>query len=113
MTTPDYTQKMSDLRVIVGQHAKLMSKSDKKASNITSVIHVINTQSPIFYIIPPVVLIILFMFIKPGFLCEDYIDKDNVITRKINIKNLIIAGLIGGGAISIGLFAFFRQKNLK
>lgn len=109
MTTPYYTQRMSELRVRVGQHAKLPAKS--AFSNITSVIPKINTQSPIFYITPPVVLIILFMFIKPGFLCDDYIDKDNVITQKINYKNLLIAGLVGGGVISVGLFAFFRQKK--
>jgi hypothetical protein len=112
MTTPDYTQKMSDLRVLVGKHAKLTSKSGKNAfNNITTRMPSINTQSPIFYIIPPVILIILFIFIKPGFLCEDHINKDNVITHKINIKSLIITGLIGGGSISIGLFAYFRRKK--
>ena len=113
MTTPDYTQRMSELRARVGQYARIPSKSDTKSafSNIIAAIPKINTQSPIFYIIPPVVLIILFLFIKPGFLCDDYIDKDNVITKKINYKSLLIAGLVGGGVISIGLFAYFLQKK--
>jgi hypothetical protein len=114
MTTPDYTQKMSELRSRVEQHVILPGKSDSKGGfgrSIASAIPKINTQSPIFYTIPPVVLIILFLFMKPGFVCEDNIDQDNVITQKMNYKKLLISGLIGGGVVSIGLFAYFRQKK--
>ena len=111
MTTPDYTQKMSELRVRVEQYAKLPSPSKNGFSTATSVIHKINTQSPIFYIVPPIILIILLFFMKPGFVCTDNIDIDNVVTKKMNFKKLLIAGLIGGGIISVGLFAYFRKKK--
>jgi hypothetical protein len=110
MTTPDYTKKMSDLRTLVGHHVKIPSKS--AFSNMTSSIPTVNTQSPIFYVIPSVILIILLVVIKPSFLCEDNIDKDNVITSKINYKTLFIYGVVGGIILSIGLFAYFRKLNV-
>jgi hypothetical protein len=54
---------------------------------------------------------VILLFTRPGFVCTDHIDKDNVITQKVNYKKLIIYGLIGGGVISIGLFAYFKQKT--
>jgi hypothetical protein len=108
MTTPDYTKKMSDLRTLVGQHVKLPSNMSK--STFIGSIPSINTQSPIFYIIPTLILVIIFMIIKPEFLCDDHIDKYNVITHNINYKTLFIYGLIGGGVISIGLFGYFSKR---
>lgn len=112
MTTPDYTQKMSKLRILVGQHAKIAKNGDKNAfSNITSTITTINTQSPIFYTIPTIVLIILLLIMKPGFLCENHIDKDNIIIKKIKYTSLLLYGIVGGGIISIGLFAYLHRKK--
>jgi hypothetical protein len=113
MTTPDYTQKMSELRTRVGQHAILTDENNTKSkfATIASVMPTITTKSPIFYIIPPIALIVILLFTRPGFVCTDHIDKDNVITQKVNYKKLIIYGLIGGGVISIGLFAYFKQKT--
>ena len=112
MTTPDYTQKMSELRARVGQHAKLNNVSNKSAlSTIKSVIPTINTKSIFFYATPLVILVVIFFIMRPGFVCNDHIDKDNVITSKIDVKKVIIAGLISGTVISVGLFAYFRQKN--
>ena len=48
---------------------------------------------------------------KPSFICNDNIDVDNVITKKINFNKLFIYGLIIGGVISIGLFVYFKQKK--
>lgn len=117
MSTTDYLQKMSELRTRVSQHIKLEGDNNNNNNgvfkNITSVIPKINTQSILFYTVPPIIFTVIFFIIKPGFLCNDHIDKDNVITRKINIKKVLIAGLISGTVISIGLFAFFRQKKVE
>ena len=110
MTTPDYTQKMSDLRARVGKHSQLPVKSN--FSNITSTLSTINTQSPIFYAIPPLVLFVVFMFFKPVFVCTDHIDKDNVITKKMNFQKLLISVLVGSAITSIVLFAYFRHKKI-
>jgi hypothetical protein len=115
MSTPDYTQKISNLRVRVGQHARIPNTENKGSTinKIKSMIPKINTKSIIFYAIPSVVLIIIFLIIKPGFVCIDNIDKDNVITKQLIFNKVLITGLIGGTVISVGLFAYFRQvKNI-
>lgn len=112
MSTPDYTKKMSDLRARVGQHARVQNTESKTTiSKITSILPKINTQSIIFYVIPPVALVIIFLIMKPDFVCIDNIDQDNVITKQLIFKKALIAGLISGTVISVGLFAYFRQNK--
>lgn len=111
MTTPDYTQKMSELRAKVGQYAKLPNQSKSGFASVAKSIITINTRYPFFYAVPPVIIIVIFIFMKPSFICNDNIDVDNVITKKINFNKLFIYGLIIGGVISIGLFVYFKQKK--
>jgi hypothetical protein len=116
MTSPDYIKKISDLRYKVDHYSKLQDPNSSKfgvVSSITSYIQKFNIRSPFFYIIPPFVLIILFLLIKPSIVCTDHIDKYNTITKKINYKKIIIYSLIGGGVIDIGLFAYFKTTNNK
>ena len=114
MSTTDYIQKMSELRSRVSHHSKLKGSDNTGVlRTITSAIPKINTQSMFFYAVPPVILFLIFFIIRPGFVCNEHIDKDNVITNKISIKKVLISGLITGTIISIGLFAYFRQKKLK
>lgn len=111
MSTTDYVQKISELRNRVSQHVKLEGNNNGVLNTITSVIPKINTQSIFFYTVPPIIFIVIFFIIKPSFVCNQNIDKDNVITNKISIKKVLIAGLISGTIISVGLFAYFRKKS--
>lgn len=113
MSTPDYTKKMSDLRTRVNQHAKLEGGDTNTGAigTIAAAIPKINTQSILFYAAPPVILTIVFLFMKPGFVCVEHKDEENGITNKMSYKKVLIAGLISGTVISIGLFAYFRQKK--
>jgi len=106
MTTPDYTQKMSELRDRVVQYTKI-----NNVSNTSFLIPNINTQSIFFYTAPLLIMFVIFFIMRPGFVCNDYIDKNNVITNKLNVKKVVISGLISGTVISVGLFAYFRQKS--
>ena len=108
MVTPNYTKKMSELRVRVSQHAKLEGDNN---GNIRVLMPKINTQSILFYIAPLIILIIIFFITKPHFVCIEHIDKDNVITHKLNYKKVLISGLISGTVISVGLFAYFHNKS--
>lgn len=112
--TTDYFKKMSELRTRVSQHVKLEGNNNNNNNgvikSITSVISKINSQSILFYTVPPIIFIVIFFIIKPGFVCNEHIDKDNVITNKISIKKVIIAGLISGTIISVALFAYFRNS---
>ena len=113
MTTPDYIKKMSQLRSKVGQYAKLpiQSNNSKIIITTTSSNPTINIQSPFFYIAPPIIILVILLIMKPNFICNDTIDIDNVITKKLNFNKLLITGLISGGIISIGLFYYFRNKT--
>lgn len=115
MSTPNYSKKISELRIRVGNHVKLEDNNTGGnigvISKITSVIPKINIKSVFFYTIPPFILTILFIIMKPGFVCEDHIDKDNVITKKIILTKCFTLGLISGVIVSIGLFAYFYKKS--
>ena len=110
MTTPDYTKKMSELRAQVRQYSKLPNDSKSGFARVTSSIPKINTQSPLFYAAPPIIIIVILYFMKPSFVCTDNIDIDNNITKKLSYKKLLIAALISGVIISVGLFAYFKKK---
>lgn len=113
MTTPDYTKKMSELRTRVGQHAKLESNSVNRTIGVVpSIINNINTRSILFYITPPIILTILFLIIRPGFVYVEYTNDDNVIVKKMSFTKVLISGLISGTIISVGLFAYFQRKKV-
>ena len=111
MATPNYAEKINDLRKRVGQHATIINKNEGIVDKVVLNFSKINTGSPIFYIIPPILIIILLFFIKPSFITMDNIDKDNNITKKIKFKQLLIYSLIGGAIIDIGIWAYFRKKE--
>ena len=106
MATTDYTKKISELKSRVASHAKIEDNNIGK-----SVIPKINTQSIFFYTVPLIIFVVLFFIMRPNFVCNEHIDQNNVITYKVSIKKVLIAGIITGAIISIGLFAYFRQKK--
>jgi Mn2+/Fe2+ NRAMP family transporter len=109
MTTPDYKEKMSDLRTQVEKYSKSQTKSnDKQIIEFTPKKY---TQY-IFYTVIPVITIVLLFFVKPDFICNITTEINNVVTKKINFKKLFIIGFISGGIISGGLFIYFKQKNI-
>jgi hypothetical protein len=108
MTTPDYKEKMSELRTQVEKYSKSQTKSNEK--QIIEFTPKKYTQY-IFYTAIPVILIVILFFVKPDFICT-ITDINNIVTKKINFKKLFIIGFISGGIISGGLFIYFKQKNI-
>ena len=107
MTTLDYTKKITDLRVRVSQHAKLDNND-----NVTTSYSLPKINNNIFlYVVPTIILIFIFLVLKPSVVCTDHINKDNVIISKVNYKKIIIYSLIGGMVISIGIFAYFHKNK--
>jgi len=108
MSTPDYTQKLKELRSQVNQHAKLPNPNGTVINlNFSNTI----PNSLKFYAIPPIGILILLVVFKPSFVTTNHIDKDNVITKKMDFKKLIIYVLIGGTIVNIGLFVYFRKHK--
>lgn len=112
MTDYDYTKQLYDLKNRVGQYSKLPNENKNVFASVSSSMPKINTQSPFFYAVPPIIIIVILFFTKPNFCCTDVIDIDNNITKKVNYTNIFITGLIFGGMISIGLFAYFKKNNI-
>ena len=108
MTSPDYKKKMDELRNKVSQY--IPNKKSTRVMNIN--IPTFNIKSIYFYIVPPIVILIVLLLSKPSFIRYEHIDENNVITQKINYKYLIIFTLIGGTIIDIGLFAYFKKTNI-
>ena len=115
MISQNYTQKMSDLKKQVGQYAtdylpvkKECKSSFMSISSISSISSIFRT--PFLYVLPSMILIVLLLICKPSFCCQNHIDKDNVITKKLKYKKVFITGVIGGFIFSIGLFAYLRKR---
>ena len=78
MTTPDYTQKIDELRKRVETHAKF-SFTETTNNNFSIKMPSINISSPIFYLLPPLIILIILFVMKPAFISVDTINKDNEI----------------------------------
>ena len=111
MTIED-SRKLGELRKRVEEFATLPTTNTNKSMINLPSLPKINTDSPFFYLIPPIIILIVLMVIKPPFITTDQIDKDNVITKRINIKKLIIAVLLAGIFIDVALFAYLKKKIL-
>ena len=112
MTTPNYTQKMSELRTQVEKYSKSPNQSKNNFVNTTEFIPQKNKNILyIFYVAIPVILTVILFFVKPDFICT-ITDINSIVTKKINFKKLFIIGFISGGIISGGLFIYFKQKNI-
>lgn len=108
MTTIDYTKKMDELRNKVSQYVKLPNKQKIGIINNTSTI---NVKTICFYSIPYIIVFIILLIIKPSFITNEHIDENNVSTKKINFKSLIISTLISGIIIDIGIFFYVRKRS--
>lgn len=115
MNTPNYINRLSEIRDRVGQYAILEKPRGTIKSKIPISVPVtfskITLKSPLFYIIPPIAIFILLLIWKPGFVSEDSIDKDNVVTKKRKYKSILIISLVAGMILDIGMFAYFRKNK--
>ena len=115
MNTPDYVNRLNEIRSRVGQYTKLepskVSSQSKMSIPVPLKFSKIYSKSPIFYVIPSVAIFILLTIWKPGFSTTEVIDKDNNVTKKRNFKTILIISLIVGALLDVGMFAYFRKKK--
>lgn len=115
MNTPDYVNRLSEIRDRVGQYTTLENPRATIKSKIPISVPVafskITPSSPLFYIIPPIAIFILLLIWNPGFVSEEHIDKDNVVTKKRKLKLILIISLVTGTILDIGMFAYFRKNK--
>lgn len=98
---------MDELRQRVSQYIYL----PKKQSTGIMILSKFNIQSPFIYAVPPIIILIILVLIKPSFITNEHINKNNDTVKKINYSYLIITTLIFGILIDIGLFTYIRKIN--
>ena len=110
MTTLNYIQKIDDLRKRVENHTKFSFNVNKDNDKDFSIkLSNINRGSMV-YLLPPLIIIIILVVIKPSFITVDTINKDNIIKKNIVYSKLLVTVLIGGFITYIGLWAFLRKR---
>ena len=108
METSDYN-KMEELRKKVDEYDTEKKSSTTISNTISTIFKLPNSSSAIFYIIPPILIAILLLLIKPKFITIDNIDKNNNITKKIVFTKILTGTLLMGFIIDIFLWAYLNK----
>jgi len=105
MTSPDYIQKINELRKKVGLYSNF-SFDKKDDTNLSLKIPYINKLS-LFYLLSPVLVIILILlYIKPSFITKDTMNRQKIVYSK-----LFIVSLISGVIINICIW-YYKKSNV-
>ena len=104
---------ISDLKRHVGQlRAQVSPYSTKKTkmfSNIDIDVDILLTR---FYITIPVVVFIVLVLFRPGFLYEERIDKDGNNQLTFCFKSLLTYWLLFSTLLVVGVYAYkYKQSN--
>lgn len=101
MSTPNYSQKIGELRNRVSEYAKINQNTSGNDS--------INYKSYLKYTIIPVGMLILFIFIKPSFVMT---KKTNETTKILSLKKLLIFTIIVSLLVGVCIYFLTRYKFL-
>ena len=99
--TPLIGAKIKELQSQVAQYS-----GGKKGANFA---FKINRNT--WYIVIPVAVLVLLLFLRPGFIKVDYIDDDGKESKKLGFRKLLIAWLIISALLNIGLFGLNYRKK--
>ena len=107
MSHTDYIEKINDLRARVNPYSNFstLKNNSKFLFNIPK----IDIKSNIFYILPPILILLLFMYIKPSFMMVKTINKNRQIRNTVNYSKLFITALIVGFILDIVLWCYIRK----
>ena len=108
-TTPDYTKKIEELRSRVENHVTTMPSTNSGWFRGKSSILTFTANSPIFYILPPLVSLFLLIVFKPSFLTPEITDKDGNTSKKFSYKRLFITFAVISIVLDIAVFAYFKK----
>jgi len=107
MSNTDYIEKINDLRVRVNPYSNFstLKNNTKFLFNIPK----IDIKSNIFYILPPILILILLIYVKPSFMTVKTINKNREIRNSLNYSKLFITVLIVGFIADIVLWYYIRK----
>ena len=116
MNTPDYVNKLNDIKLRVGLYCQPEKKQSFRTNNILAPktgfitkLPNIRYNSVLFYIVPPVFAFIILLIWNPKFSTKEVTDQNNIVTRKRNFKTILLISIIMGLIIDISMFAYFKK----
>lgn len=117
MNTPNYVNKLNDIKSRIGQYTQDNKKHSSTTDNILTPKSGFITKLPnipynslLFYIIPVVFTFIILLICNPKFVTKEVTDENNIVTRKRNFKTILIISIIIGVIIDISMFAYLKKK---
>jgi hypothetical protein len=106
-STPDYNKKLDDLRLRVENHVTV--KEPIRSSKMSFI--AFNANSPIYYILPPILCLVLLIVFKPSFLTIEVTDSDGNKRNKFSYKRLFLTFLILSIILDIAIFVYFKKTQ--
>lgn len=117
MNTPDYANKLNDIKSRIGKYTQDNKKQSSTANNILNPKSRFITKLPnipynslLFYIFPIVFTFIILLIWNPNFVTKEVTNENNIVTRKRNFKTILIISIIIGVIIDISMFAYLKKK---
>ena len=108
MNTPHYSEKLNEIRGRMGDYAPTCP--EEKTEKSTIFLSFSNIKTPyLMYVVPPVVIFIILLIAKPGFVTSEYTDKDNVVSLKYKFKNIFIVSIVLGLILDVIIFMYFNK----
>ena len=102
MSNTDYIEKINDLRRKINPYSNFSSQTTPNFFKIPKI-------NNIYYLLPPIILLILLIFIKPSFMVIKTINKNKEVRKRINYSKLFMIVLIGGFIVDIILWFYIRK----
>lgn len=103
MDSADYNEQIADLKKRLEVYTKF-SYGNKESKTL-----IFGIPTYILYIIPPLLLLILFLIIKPSYLMKE-ITKDDKTEKTLIYSKLFLYSLLFGFIIDIGIWIVFIKK---
>jgi|DEB0MinimDraft_6_1074348.scaffolds.fasta_scaffold327217_1 membrane protein CcdC involved in cytochrome C biogenesis len=117
MNTPDYVNKLNDIKSRIGQYTQDNKKQSLSTNNILSPKTGFITKLPnipynsvLFYIVPVIFTFIILLIWNPKFVTKEVKNENNIVTRKRKFKTILIISIIIGIIIDISIFAYLKKK---
>jgi hypothetical protein len=108
MNTPNYSEKLNDIKVRMRDYTP--TYPNKKTEKGSVFLSFSKLKTPyLMYFVPPVVIFIILLIVKPGFVTSEYKGKDNVVSLKYKFKNIFIVSIVFGLVLDVSIFAYFNK----
>lgn len=123
MNTPDYVNKLNNIKSRVEKYTQCNKKQSFTQNNILlpktgfitklpklPKLPKISYNSVLFYAVPFVFTFIILLIWNPKFVTKEVTDQNNIVKRKRCFKTILIISVIIGLIVDVSIFAYFNKK---